>query len=268
LSAGHKNRKELQMKKNIFVLGMLVMTLTLGFVFIGCDNGNNDPDITAPTLSLQVVAVYEKTQYGTTATVVFYSNEAGSYYVQVLDSATAAPNASALAGSSFTGTVTANTATMVNITGLTKNSAHKAYVTVKDAAGNYSAVWSSDSFTPTQASVVNPITGTRTYTGNGTFQGFPFTAVCEVTGNDNNGTFKTTVTVAGQGYGAPPPFIVTQGTYVYNGNPVIWTVTYANSQYTTLKVGDVGIAKIEESGDIFVFNFIDPVANGTYTEQP
>jgi hypothetical protein len=186
----------------------------------------------------------------------------------VLDSATAAPNASALAGSSITGTVTANTATTVNITGLTQGSARKAHVTVKDAAGNYSAVWSSGSFTPTQKSeesVVNPITGTITYTGSGTFQGYyPYTVVCEVTGTQNNGTFKTTVTVTG---GTPPPFIVSQGTYVYNGNPVIWTVTNANSLYTTLKAGDVGIAEIKDDGTMRVFNFVDPVANGTYTKQ-
>ncbi|MDR2375484.1 MAG: hypothetical protein LBD96_03495 [Treponema sp.] len=258
------------MNKKLVFSAMLVMVLLLGFVFMGCDTGTGGTtgDTTAPVLSLQAVAQYGDTAEGTTATVVFTSNEGGSYYVQVLGSATAVPTVSALAESGLTGTVTVGVTTTVSITSLTKDSPYKAHVTVKDAAGNYSAVWSSDAFTPTQTAggaITNPFSVNETWTGSGTFQGYPFTAVCEVTGTENTGTFKVTVTVAGQGYGAPPPFTVTEGTYVYKGNPVIWTVSYANSQYTTIKVGDVGIAAID-GNTMLVFNFADPIANGTYTK--
>jgi hypothetical protein len=262
------------MKKNIgfWALGVL---LVFGFVSIGCDTGTDKPtdgptgDTTAPVLSLQAVAEYMDTADGDTATVVFTSNEAGSYYVKILDSASAAPNASALAGSGLMGSVAANTAQTVDITGLTRDLAHKAYVTVKDAAGNYSAVWSSDSFTPTKytgssLADTNPFVGTIIYKGSGSFQGYPYTATCTVTGTVNNGTFETKVTVTG---GFIPPFVVTSGTYDYKGNPIIWTVTDANSQYTTLKIGDKGIAKEESNGDVTVFNFVDPIANGRYTKQ-
>jgi hypothetical protein len=260
------------MKNKFFVLAMLAMALVLGFVFVGCDTGTGGTiaDTTAPTLSLQTVAIYTGTADGTTATVVFTSSEAGTYYVQVLGLAIAVPAVSELAENGLTGTVAANTAQTVDITGLTKDSGYKAYVTVKDTAGNYSAVWSSAAFTPTQYTGdsledTNPLIGTITYTGSGSFQGYPYTVTCMVIGEANNGTFETEVTVTG---GYIPPFVVTSGTYEYKGFPIIWTVSYANSQYTTLKIGDKGIAKEETNGDLTVFNFVDPIANGTYTKQP
>jgi hypothetical protein len=128
-----------------FVSGMLAVALVFGF--IGCDNGTTGAteDTTGPVLSLQAVAEYTGTADGATVTVVFTSNEAGSYYVQTLDSANAAPDAVTLAGSGLTGTITAGVTATVSITDLAKGSPYKAHVTVKDAAGNYSAVWSSSS---------------------------------------------------------------------------------------------------------------------------
>jgi hypothetical protein len=254
------------MNKNIFVLGMLVMTLTLGF--IGCDNGNNDSgDITVPTLSSQTVALYIGTADGTTAKIVFTSNEAGSYYVQVLSSVTPAPAASVLAESGLTGTVVANTGATVDITGLTKGSAYKAHVTVKDVAGNYSAVWSSDSFTPTQKqNNDNPLSGTWRMDTLPT--GLPAT-LTEVRVICTDTAWETYISGTGPAPGNHQFNNIKNcwGTWNYSGYPAIWTVEGVNSQYTTLKVGDTGIATISE-GKMHVSNFIEPYANGIYTKQP
>jgi hypothetical protein len=260
-------------RKRFFVAGMLAV-LTLGF--IGCDNGNNDPgDITAPTLSLQAVAQYIGTADGTTAKVIFTSNEAGSYYVQVLSSETAAPAAPELAESGITGTVAVNTeetfadlnglTTVVGLTGLTKDSSYKAHVTVKDAAGNYSAVWSSKPFTPTQRTdETNPFIGTWIMDKLPTDLPAKLTEV-KIIGTED----EWEVHISGTSP-APDkqPFNVKNcwGTYDYSGYPAIWVVTEVDPQFTTLKVGDTGIGTI--SGvKMEVFNFVEPYANGTYTKK-
>jgi hypothetical protein len=261
------------MNKKLVLSAMLVMALSLGFVFIGCDigiggtggttggtTGGATRDTTAPVLSLQAMAQYGDTADGTTATVVFTSNEAGSYYVQALGSAAAAPNASALAGRGLTGTVTAGVTTAVSITGLTKNSSYKAYVTVKDAAGNYSAVWSSAAFTPTQKTddtIKNMYIGTWIMDNppNGT------------TGAKGIATDTTFESYAMGSFTGGSWVLVCSGTYTYAGHPAIWVVG-TTSQYTTLKVGDIGIAEIDTNGKMVVFNFAEPTANGTYTKQP
>jgi hypothetical protein len=122
----------------------------------GDDGGGNNGDTTAPVLSEQSVTDYADTSDGTTATVNFTSDEAGSYWVVVYASDTAAPADGAALYAGYanasvkaTGNATANTVVNANITGLTRDTAYKAHVTVKDAAGNYSAVWTSEAFTPT-----------------------------------------------------------------------------------------------------------------------
>jgi hypothetical protein len=131
-----------------------------GVVFLaGCKNpsGGDGGDTTAPVLSSPLVTEYQNTADGTTATVGFTSNEAGTYWVVVYPATDAAPtNGAALytayssAANKATGTAAANTAVSASITGLAEDTAYKAHVTVKDAAGNYSAVGSSEAFTPSR----------------------------------------------------------------------------------------------------------------------
>ncbi|MFC5471846.1 Ig-like domain repeat protein, partial [Cohnella suwonensis] len=97
-------------------------------------------DETEPTLS----ATSASGTTGTGTTLNFTSNEAGTYYYLVYAAADSAPNASiieaqgiAVAKGTAAATAAANT---VNVTGLAEVTAYKAYVIVKDAAGNVSAV--------------------------------------------------------------------------------------------------------------------------------
>jgi hypothetical protein len=120
-------------------------------------------DTTAPVLSERSVTDYADTADGATATVNFTSNEAGTYWVVVYASDTAAPTDGAALFAAYdgasvkaTGAAAANSAVNASITGLVAGTAYKAHVTVKDAAGNYSAVWSSEAFTPTQADTTAP----------------------------------------------------------------------------------------------------------------
>jgi hypothetical protein len=257
------------MKNKFSVLGMLAAALALGFVFTGCDNGTGGTteDTAAPALSRQVVAEYTSTVAGTTATVVFYSNEAGSYYVQVLGSTAAAPTVSELATSGITGVVTANTATMVPITGLTNGLEYKVYVTVKDAAGNYSAVWSSDdAFTPPQReNDTDPGIGTWIKDNPGQVPGIPDVNFDEIKLTIDDSTWAIVFTISSANMINVP---VSSGTYIFSGYPAIWAVTEVDPTYSTeLKAGDTGIAAIGTDEKMSVFNFAAPIANGTYSKQ-
>ncbi|MDR1787482.1 MAG: InlB B-repeat-containing protein [Treponema sp.] len=132
-------------------------------VLAGCNNpSGTEKDRTAPVLSAGSVSAYENTVAGTTAAVHFTSNEAGTYYVVVYQGAATPPADGAAVEAAFkggvtgstkardTGSATANTAVNASLTGLTKDTAYQAHVTVKDGAGNYSDVWSSGVFTPTE----------------------------------------------------------------------------------------------------------------------
>jgi formylglycine-generating enzyme required for sulfatase activity len=175
-------------RKILTVLAAIAFA-ALAVVMTGCPTDGGGTDTTAPVLSAGSVSAYETTA-GTTATVNFTSNEAGTYYVVVYASATDAPASGAALKTAYDGGVTGTTiaiasaaatasANTANITGLTTNTAYKAHVTVKDAAGNYSTVWSSAAFTPITAvesaaftSAVGDNTLTITLTG-GTYAASP-----------------------------------------------------------------------------------------------
>ena len=249
------------LKKKTFGMITLTVGVILAFTLVGCDtgNGNDVPgDTTAPILSLQAVAEYESTIDGTTSTVLFTSNEAGTYYVKVLTSSIVTPSVSELAESAINGAVMADTAKKISITGLTANTSYKAYVTVKDTAGNYSAVWSSDAFTPTQGTVSNPFIGTWTHDNPGGFND-EIKVVCTAT------TWEVYITQSTQGISDVK---FASGTYTYIGNPATWTVDWILGwQHTDLRVGHVGVAMILSATQIGVGVFSDENANGTYTKQ-
>jgi formylglycine-generating enzyme required for sulfatase activity len=100
-------------------------------------------DTTAPILSAESVSDLT-TEAGTTATLKFTSNEAGTYYYVVLASDAAAPNAAtvkaqgdAVAKGTAAATASENT---INVTGLTAALSYKAYIVVEDEAGNLSTM--------------------------------------------------------------------------------------------------------------------------------
>jgi hypothetical protein len=99
---------------------------------------------------------------GTTATLKFTSNEAGTYYYLVLSASAGAPSAAtiqaqgtAVAKGSAAATASQNT---VSVTGLTAGTQYKAYIVVKDAALNVSAVLTISGVNP----VAFPTDGTLT----------------------------------------------------------------------------------------------------------
>ncbi|MDR1787527.1 MAG: DUF1566 domain-containing protein [Treponema sp.] len=139
------------MKKNpICLIAALAAALS------GCPNGNKDS--TAPVLSWLESSV--EVRSSSSAAVRFTSNEAGTYWVVVCASTLSNPANGAAVKDACRGGVNdtiqaiaqgsakANTAVNALITGLTWGETYKAHVTVQDAAGNYSAVWSSEEFTP------------------------------------------------------------------------------------------------------------------------
>jgi hypothetical protein len=113
-------------------------------------------DTTAPTLSAGSVEALTTTA-GTTATLKFTSNEAGTYYYLVLAAGAGAPAAAtiqaqgtAVTKGSATATASQNT---INVTGLTAGTQYKAYIVVKDAAGNVSAVLTISGVNPVTAGI-------------------------------------------------------------------------------------------------------------------
>ncbi|MFC5472106.1 Ig-like domain-containing protein, partial [Cohnella suwonensis] len=106
------------------------------------------PDTTAPTLSLTSASATTDTA----TTLNFTSDEAGTYYYVVYAAADAAPNAATIAAQGTAlakGTAAAGAApNTASVSGLTASTGYKAYVIVKDAAGNASGV-ATISFTTT-----------------------------------------------------------------------------------------------------------------------
>ncbi|MDR3283896.1 MAG: hypothetical protein LBS97_01815 [Treponema sp.] len=100
-------------------------------------------DTTAPTISAGSVEDLTTTA-GTTATLEFTSDEVGTYYYLVLAASANAPSAAtiqaqgtAVAKGSAAASASQNT---ISVTGLMAGTQYKAYIVVKDAAGNVSAV--------------------------------------------------------------------------------------------------------------------------------
>jgi methionine-rich copper-binding protein CopC len=98
------------------------------------------PDVTAPILS----SVNTTDIAQSTANLNFTSDEAGTYYYLVYAAADAPPSADAIKAQTtglFKGTGSASASTKtINLTGLTSNTAYKAYVIVEDASLNKSIV--------------------------------------------------------------------------------------------------------------------------------
>ncbi|MDR1788170.1 MAG: InlB B-repeat-containing protein [Treponema sp.] len=109
----------------------------------------------APKLSNLQVLDYTDTATGETAMLSFKSDEAGTYFAVLYPSAAEAPVdgatlAAVSTGIKFSSAAKKEGSNQVTMTGLTKNIEYKVHLTVKDAVENYSKVWSSPSFTPTQ----------------------------------------------------------------------------------------------------------------------
>jgi hypothetical protein len=112
-----------------------------------------------PELSLQEVVAYANTPTGTTATIRFASSKAeGTYWVVVCPSDSPAPAEGTVLEAMYNlltirATGAAALYNIVEITGLTPGTAYKAHLAAKDAEGSYSAVWSSETFTPTSSTL-------------------------------------------------------------------------------------------------------------------
>jgi hypothetical protein len=138
--------------KTVPVTGLSALTSYKAYVIVKDAAGNRSavstiefttvavPDTTAPVLSATSASSINTTG----ATLNFTSNEAGTYYYLIYSSADSAPVAAtveaqgtALAKGTTTTTASAKA---VAVTGLTTSTSYKAYVIVKDAAGNKSLV--------------------------------------------------------------------------------------------------------------------------------
>ncbi|MDR1787171.1 MAG: InlB B-repeat-containing protein [Treponema sp.] len=119
------------------------------------------PQWDVPVLSAQTITLIPETIPGISGTITllqFTSNKAGTYYAAVFPAASTPP---ALSGASFLllYNVAAQKAqgraiagnTQVTFIGLATGTEHQIFLTVRDDEGNYSPVWTSDSFVLTQA---------------------------------------------------------------------------------------------------------------------
>ncbi|GHV25191.1 hypothetical protein AGMMS4952_02340 [Spirochaetia bacterium] len=139
------------MKKKSNILAMLAGLLVLSFALMGCGGDDSNPtngDTTAPVLSAGSVSVFE----GTTAMLIFTSDEAGTYYYVVLASGDPAPAAATVKAQGTAVAKGTNYATAsqnpIYVTGLTAGSTYKAYIVVEDESGNLSAVLTIDGVNP------------------------------------------------------------------------------------------------------------------------
>ncbi|WP_195724229.1 S-layer homology domain-containing protein [Paenibacillus monticola] len=168
------------------------------------------PDITAPVLS----AASSSAITHTTAMLNFTSDEAGIYYYLVYAAEDAAPNAvtvaaqgSAAAKGTASAVAAANTA---NATGLTALTDYKAYVMVKDAAGNTSAVQAIPFTTSAAPDITAPVLSAASSSA------ITHTAATLNFTSDEAGTYYYMVYAAGDA--APNAFTVAaQGTAVAKG---------------------------------------------------
>jgi hypothetical protein len=113
-----------------------------------------------------------KTTVGTTATLKFTANEAGTYYYLVLPASDGAPTAAtiqaqgtAVAKGSAAASAGQNS---ISVTGLTAGTQYRAYIVVYDAAGNVSNVLAISGVNPTIFIPVTNITGVPTNATAGT----------------------------------------------------------------------------------------------------
>jgi hypothetical protein len=167
---------------NTEVAPQAVISTGTRFVAVGKRSSSNysafyfEPDTTAPVLT----STSASSVTATGITLNFTSNEAGTYYYLIYADTSAAPNAATVeAQGAATAKGTASTtasAKSVAVTGLTASTSYKAYVIVKDAAGNSSLVYSREietlaETTPpvlsaTSASSINTTGATLNFTSN------------------------------------------------------------------------------------------------------
>jgi hypothetical protein len=142
--------------KPLFLMGTTALALVLGLMLTGCPKTTETPtlspsDTTEPELSAGSVSGLA-TLAGTTATLKFTSDEAGTYYYVVLASGDSAPDeatvkAQGVAVAKGTAVATASENT-ISVTGLTTSTTYKAYIVVEDASGNTSTVLTIDGVNP------------------------------------------------------------------------------------------------------------------------
>jgi hypothetical protein len=148
---------------NTEVAPQAVISTGTRFVAVGKRSNSNysafyfEPDTTAPVLS----ATSASSISATGATLNFTSNEAGTYYYLVYAAALAVPTDSNIENQGppvpkGTSSTTAS-AKSVAVTGLTASTSYKAYVIVKDVAGNKSAVSTIDITTIAAADTTAPV---------------------------------------------------------------------------------------------------------------
>ncbi|MDR1787688.1 MAG: DUF1566 domain-containing protein [Treponema sp.] len=138
----------------------LFVRLAAGAVILaGCANPEDGGgDVTAPVLSAGLVT-NTASKDGTTATVKFTSTGAGTCYIVVYPAAEDAPESGAQIESGYgladirDTSAAGSDSNAVCLSGLIRGTPYRAHVTVKDRAGIYSAVWSSDEFTPVSGSM-------------------------------------------------------------------------------------------------------------------
>ncbi|MDR1866908.1 MAG: InlB B-repeat-containing protein [Treponema sp.] len=126
------------MKKSLY-FGIVTFIVAMSFAFIGCSDNDDDtePDKTIPTLTDD--SVVSTTTSG--ATVTFTSNEAGTYFLKVLEESEDEPTAAEIkSGKDYTGTVEAATAKEIPLSDLDVDTNYIAYIIVEDAAGNQSKI--------------------------------------------------------------------------------------------------------------------------------
>ncbi|MFP3043407.1 InlB B-repeat-containing protein, partial [Treponema primitia] len=149
-----------------FKLLLFPLLIILAAFLLGCPGNSPSDDTTAPALSNGAVSNLSSAN-GTTATLSFSSNEAGTQFYVVMPSNIASPNAAAVktpdstaVAGSATVSVGANT---IAVTGLTAGTQYKAYIIVVDAAGNLSDVLTINGVNP----VIEAATYTVTFNSNG-----------------------------------------------------------------------------------------------------
>ncbi len=162
-------------------------------------------DTTPPTLTAGTVNRTSDTD----ATVTFTSDEAGTYFYEVVDSGEGAPT-DITSGTSYTLTNDTNTITLANLTAGAKD----IYIIAKDAAGNQSATLKIE--IPTYVEPVYSISADTTALNFGSaYTGYAQPAAQTVTVK-NTGNQRVTVTLP-----TSTNYIITAGTNFENGTAIL-----------------------------------------------
>jgi hypothetical protein len=224
------------MKNNrLFVLEMLAVLLTLGFVLVGCDNGTNGDTFVAVTDITGVPTVAIMSTPLSLSGIVVPSNATNRTIVW---------NGNGVSNGQLTATSATNytvTATITNgaseSTPYTRNFTITAYDTSGGGSGN-----------PFNGKTLSASTGDG------------YTVVVTIT----DATWAANIYSGSYHAG-----LYNSGTYTYSGKGAQWTVTTVGTLGTDFtNVGDTGLAILLDNGSIVVANFYDSNMNGTYSPAP